>query len=57
MLHTLKYVSNNDSSYIGRRCKDNKNDNSDNIWHQFLFPADKTVPSEIQSNSDLESFQ
>ena len=28
---------NNYSSYILRHCKDNKNDPSDNIWHQFPF--------------------
>ena len=50
----------NDLSYICRICKDKKNDSSDNIWHQFLFPDDYfaddiTVPSETQSNSDLDT--
>ena len=43
-----------------RLCKDRKNDSSDNIWHQFLFSDDYfaddiTVPSETQSNSDLDT--
>ena len=50
----------NDSSYICRLCKDKKNDSSDNIWHQFFFADDyftddTTVPSETQSNSDLDT--
>ena len=50
----------NDSSYICRLCKDKKNDSSDNIWHQFVFSDDyftddTTVPSETQSNSDLDT--
>ena len=50
----------NDSSYICRLCKDRKNDSSNNIWHQFLFSEDYfaddvTVPSETQSNSDLDT--
>ena len=49
-----------DSSYICRPCKDNKNDPPDNIWHQFpfaddCFADDKTVPSETQSNFDLDT--
>ena len=57
--HPQKRVS-NDSSYICIFCKDKKNDSSDNIWHQFLFSADHfaddiTVPSETQSNSDLDT--
>ena len=43
----------NDSSYICRPCKDNKNRHSDNVWHQSLFAADKTVPSETQGNPDF----
>ena len=59
MLHTLKNIS-NDSSYICRLCKDKNIDSSDNIWHQFhfsddYFADDITVPSETQSNSDLDT--
>ena len=49
---------NNDSSYICRQCEDNKNDPSDNIWHQFTFANDyfaKAVPLETRSNSDLDT--
>ena len=40
--------------------KDNKNDSSDNILQQFSFANDcladdKTMPSETQSNSDLDT--
>ena len=47
-------------SYICRPCKDNKNDSSDNIWQQFPFENDcladdKIIPSETQSNSDLDT--
>ena len=50
----------NDSSYICRPCKDNKNDSSDNIWQQFPFANDcladdKIIPSETQSNSYLDT--
>ena len=50
----------NDSSYICRPCKDNKNDSSDNIWQHFPFANDclandKTIPSETQSNSDVDT--
>ena len=59
--YTLSKNVSNDSSYICRPCKDNKNDPSDNIWHKFPFANDcladdKTVPSETQSNSDLETW-
>ena len=45
---------------VSRPWKHNKNDTSDNIWHQFLFADDyfaddKTVLSETQSNSDLDT--
>ena len=57
--HTGSKNVNNDSSNICRPYKDNKNDPSDNFWHQLpfaddYFADDKTVPSEIQSNSDLD---
>ena len=47
-------------SYICRPCKDNKNDSSDNILRQFPFANDcladdKTILSETQSNSDLDT--
>ena len=50
----------NDSTYICRPCKDNKNDSSDNIWQQFRFSNDcladdKIIPSATQSNSDLDA--
>ena len=50
----------NDLSYICRPGKDNKNDSSDNIWQQFPFANncladDKIIPSETQSNSDLDT--
>ena len=55
----LKNVG-NDSSYICRPCRDNKNDPPDNTWYQFFFaddyfPDDKPVPSKTQSNSDLDT--
>ena len=45
---------------MDRPCKDNKNDSSDNIWQQFPFANycladDKTIRSETQSNSDLDT--
>ena len=50
----------NDLSNICRPCKDNKNDSSENIWQQFSFANDclaydKAMPSETQSNSDLDT--
>ena len=58
--HTYSENVSNDSSYICRSCKDNKNDSSDNIWQQFPFANDcladdKTILSETQSNSDLDT--
>ena len=56
---SLKNFS-NDSSYICRPCKDNKNDPSDNYLASVIFSNDclsddKTIPSETQSNSDLDT--
>ena len=58
--YTPSRNASSDSSYIYRPCKDSKNDPSDNIWSQFpflddYFAGDKTVPSETQSNFDLET--
>ena len=58
--HTPSENVSNDSLYICRPCKDNKNDSSDNIWQQFPFANDcladdKIIPSETQSNSDLDT--
>ena len=59
-LYTPSENVSNDLSYICRPCKDNKNDSYDNIWQQFPFANDcladnKTIPSETQSNSDLDT--